>query len=332
MAKNDGVVGIYAAHGKMIFAMIKGKDIKSAWVDVPDNIVKNGEIVSKNLLAQLIKDTLKEHGIRTKKSAFVIAGDQVLIRDLKVPKMTEEQLRYNLPFEFRDFIRGELKDYLFDYAYRPALDGETPSQDEGLNLLGVAIPAAYYNTLNEITQMAGLKLVKAQPEVCVLEAFLKKLDSKEERNKERCFLDIGNTTTRMQVFKNGRYKLSHIIDIGEKHIVQTIADHKNVDMELARTYLRTNFEDCTNAEEVKAAYRDISVEILKGFNFYEMSDMSSRLADVVLYGSGANIAPLVEILKERLGMNVVTMAELYSQYNGNDNLNITADAIGVLFE
>ena len=34
-----------------------------------------------------------------------------------MPEMTAEQLVYNLPYEFRDYITDELKKYVFDYSW-----------------------------------------------------------------------------------------------------------------------------------------------------------------------------------------------------------------------
>ena len=335
MAKQDGVMGIYAAHGRLSLAVKQGKGYKTAWVDIPTNIVQSGEIVSRNLFAQFIKETMKENKIRAKKAAFVIGSDKVLMKNVNMPLMDEEQIRYNIPFEFRDYIRGELKEYLYDFAYKPPVgDGkeQTDGADKNISLLAVAIPAEFFEELTETMNLAGLKMVKALPDICVIESILKLYPTEEERLKERCFLDLGVNKSRMQIYKDGRYKLSHVIDIGESHIIRTIADEMNVDMELARTYMRTSYQDCVALPSVMNAYKDISLEVLKGFNFYEMSDMSSRLNEVVLYGSGAMIEPLTTILKERIGMNVLTMNETFPEYNLSGDLNITASSIGALLD
>ena len=333
MAKNDGIVGVYALHGRLALSMKQGKAYKTMWVDIPDNIIRDDVIVAKNLFATFMKDTMRENGFKCKKAAYVLGSDVVLMRNVNIPRMNEEQVRVNLPFEFRDFIRGELKEYIFDYAYRPQ-QNETEEEQipETMNLLAAAVPAEHYDELNEIFQIAGMKLVKAVPEICVLESLLKLYDNEEEFLKERCFLDIGNKRIRMQVFKNGCFKLSHVVDIGEKHIVRTIADEMNVDMSLARTYLRTNYQDCATMPKVIDAYKDIATEMIRGFNYYEMSDMSSRLNDVVLYGSGAMIDPLVDVLEEQIGMNVVTMNDTFPSLNMAGDLNITASAIGALLD
>ena len=332
MGKQDNVFGIYAASGKLSVAAYKGKTLMTDWVDVPTNIVQNGEILSKNLLISFLKDTLKKYHLKTKKAVFIISGDRVLTKTVTMPMMSNEQIRYNIPFEFRDLIKGELKDYIYDYAYRPPLEKSEgdDAEEKKIDLLAVAIPAAFYENLEECVARAGLKLVVSTPDLCMMEQILGLYETEEERLKERCLLDIGIDRCKMQIYKNGRYKLSHVIDIGENYIVRTIADEMNVDMELARTYIRTNYEDCLNMPAAVNAYKDISLEVLKGFNYYEMSDMSSRLNDVVLYGGGAMIGPLVDILKERIDKNVLTMSETFPQYNTNEDLDITIVAIGAL--
>ena len=40
-----------------------------------------------------------------------------------MPLMTEEQLRLNLPYEFHDYIGGEMDKYVFDYAMIQTKEG-----------------------------------------------------------------------------------------------------------------------------------------------------------------------------------------------------------------
>ncbi len=329
MAK-DTMVGINCSHGRLSLVYMRSGVIKkSVWVDVPENVVEHGEILSANLFSALISDTMRQNGIKTKKCAYVFPSTNIFVRNLTVPRMSEEQIRYNIPFEFRDFIQGELKDFVFDYAYRPPLPGE---EDDGMTikLLAVAIRRSRLEEIQDILKMSGLKLAKAVPDICAFENMLNSIADAEERRKERCFIDIGNSTSRMLIYKNGRYKLTHMVDIGERRIVGAIADEFNVDMHIAKTYLMQNYQDCCSLPACVNCYKDISIEILKGLNFYEISDMSARLNDVVLCGGGAMIEPLVAILKERIMMNVKTTDEFFADRAYDKNVNITIDALGVL--
>ncbi len=148
--------------------------------------------------------------------------------------------------------------------------------------------------------------------------------------KERCIIDIGESSTRMLVYKNLRYKLVHTMDIGIRRVYHAVADEMNIDEHLAKTYLENHYQDCDGLPAAVNIYRDISVEILKGLNFYEVSDMTSRLKDVTFSGMGAQVGGLMDLLKERISMEVTTISELLPQYAQLGDFAITAPSLGIL--
>ena len=46
----------------------------------------------------------------------MLPNEVVFIKNVEMPPMSVDQLKYNLPFEFNDYITGERKEYVFDYA------------------------------------------------------------------------------------------------------------------------------------------------------------------------------------------------------------------------
>ena len=328
MAKNDGVLGISVNHGRLTLTLIKADQIKqTVWDEAPDNIVEGTKIISQKLFADLLQEKIKENGIKCKKAAYVIADADVFIRNISMPKMSDEQLKYNIPYEFHDYIQGEMNSYAYDYVKR---EKSEEMDDQKMELLAYAVPIKLIEDIRETLKLAGLKLEKAIPETVAYEALLHTIEDEEEMKKERCFLDIGRRGIRMMIFKNGIYKLAHPIDIGENHAIQAIADDLNIDQHLAVTYLRTNYEDCDKSQAAMNAFKDISIEIMKGLNFYEMSDFTSRLNDVVLCGTGAFTEPLVDILKKRIDKNVLTMDEFFPKYSKEKEINVTYGSVGIL--
>ncbi|WP_026526069.1 pilus assembly protein PilM [Butyrivibrio sp. VCD2006] len=328
MAKNQGILGISVSHGRLAMTLMRGGVVrKSYWEEIPDNIVEGNKILSYNLFAEFLKEQMKDKGLKCKKAAYVIPDSDIFVRKVSMPKLEEEQLRDNIPFEFKDFIQGELNQYVFDYVKR---SNDNEEEATTVELLAYAVPLVLINDLRDMLKMAGLKLVRTLPETSVYEILIGALGDEEEVKKERCFMDIGRRGTRMMVFKNGEFKLSHMIDIGEDHIIQALADEMNVDVHLAITYLRNKYNDCDKLPVAINAYKDISIEVLKGLNFYEFSDMTSRLNDVVLCGTGAMTEPLVEMLKERVDKNVLTMDELFPKYSQQKEINVTYGSVGIL--
>ena len=328
MAKNEGILGISVNHGRIALTVLKAGQIsRTLWEEVPENIVDGAKILSKNLFAEFLQEKLKESGIKCKKAAYTLADEDIFIKNITMPVMTDDQLKYNVPFEFNDYIHGEMKDYVFDFIKRDTKGDENSNQ---IKLIAYAVSLETITSLTETLQMAGLKLVKALPETLAYEALIGTVKSDDEERIGKCFLDIGRRTIRMMIFKNGEYSLSHQIDTGVGHAVTVIADEMSVDMHLAFTYLQSNYNDCNRKTPVVNAFKDISLEVLKGLNYYEMSDMNSKLGEIIICGIGAQTEPLVDILKERIDKNVYTMDEFLSEYSSDKEINVTYASAGIL--
>ena len=115
MAKS--ILGIDIGANRLKLAVLtNGRVKKTVSVPVPENLYRDGRITSPDTMAGLLRETLDKNHIRVQDAAVVLSDDPLYLRVLNMPPMSEEQLTYNLPYEFNDYITGELKDYVFDYA------------------------------------------------------------------------------------------------------------------------------------------------------------------------------------------------------------------------
>lgn len=116
MAKS--CLGIDIGKDQLKLVLMKGETIqKTASVQMPEGLLKDGRIVSVETTGELIRKTMKENKIRCKEAAVVVSSGICFLRNVTMPEMTAEQLVYNLPYEFRDYITDELKKYAFDYSW-----------------------------------------------------------------------------------------------------------------------------------------------------------------------------------------------------------------------
>lgn len=123
MAKT--ILGVDIGYDNLKLALIRDTEVKkTVAVPMPKNMVRDGRVVSGEAMAELIRDTMKENGIRTNDAAYVIPNERAYVKTVSLPVMTADQLAYNLPFEFRDYITGEIRDFLFDYAMISGPGGE----------------------------------------------------------------------------------------------------------------------------------------------------------------------------------------------------------------
>lgn len=327
MAKS--ILGVDLGYDRMKLALVSaGKVRKMVIAPMPDNLLRDGRITSTDTLGELMRNTLKENRIRAGDAAVTLSGEVTYLRSTSMPRMSAEQLAYNIPFEFNDYISDEPKNYLFDYAMLP------PSEDpEKMELIAAAVPAAVINDLRSALRRAGLRLKKAAPVEFAYSALLTRYEA--ERGSaapgEYCILDLGFRAIRMYMYRNTRHMTTRVLDTGLSILDSTISDSMGVDIHLAHTYLLKNYDNCQNSEACQNAFNNIAVELMRSFNFYRFSNPDSKLADVWLCGGGAVIDSLSNSIRETLDMSVHSAEELFEDQNVEDFSDFT-QAVGIALD
>lgn len=333
-------LGIDIGKDQMKLVLMKGENIvKTASVQMPEGLLKDGRIVSVETTGELIRKTMKENKIRCKEAAVVVSSGICFLRNVTMPEMTAEQLVYNLPYEFRDYITDELKKYVFDYSWgsreempkgkklkkasKKKKKEEKPEEEENqkrneMELLAAAAPLEVMEDLRLMTRKAGLKLTFAAPEVSACENLLHyKLRNEQDKDKEYGILDLGSTSSRLFIFKGDRHQVTRVIERGMEQVEELLADNFHIDIHLAHTWLLANHEDCIHSEVCQDAFSQISVELMRALNFYQFSNPESRLEDIYICGGGASIATMRQSLEENLDVKIHEAGELLERMNGS---------------
>ena len=341
-------LGIDIGHDILKLALVKGGVVKkTASASMPVNLLREGRVTSPDSMGALIVQTMKEAHIRATRAAIILSGDISYLRTTTMPRMNAEQLAFNIPYEFSDYITGELKSYLFDFAVIPDLPADdaggsapadNPTEDDAakqqsLQLLVSAVSGEAMTDLRQTLRKAGMKLEKAAPAECAYISVIRDYEARTgEHDREYCILDLGYRAIRMYMFHGPRHVTTRVLEVGLGSLNEIIAENKGVDTHLAHTYLLSNFEDCQNADFCRAAYDNISVELMRALNFYRFSNPNSQVNCVWLSGGGAEILPLRQTIADTLGIEVRTAdellrsgAELTDGFNYVQAIGITLD-------
>ena len=353
MAKT--ILGVDIGYDNLKLALVAGDTVKkTASVPMPRNMVRDGQIVSVESVGEMIRAAMKEHGLRARGAAFAFSNESVYVKSVTMPLMTADQLEYNLPFEFRDYITGEIRDYTFDYGmYSTDFKAEEPAAadsgfqgaalesapTEGLysapptmDMLAVAAPRTVVEEARAIMRKAGLKLVKAAP---ALSAYMQMIRRKEAKNTGAphwyCILDLGYQSVRMYIFHGERHIVTRVLDIGLSVLDQVIADLYGVDIHLAHTYLMTGYDHCTSRQECLNSYDNIATELMRALNFLRFSNPDGNIEDAWLLGGGAKILPLQQAIADTLDLQIHPASDLLPGGNIQD-AETFIEAIGITMD
>lgn len=299
---------------------------------LPEGLVKEGEIVSPGAAMVYLREVLKKHRIRAKDCAFVLPGKHALFRRISAPVMDARQIRNNLPFEFQDMVSEKKGRYFFDYAlagYQKNGEGEVT----GLELMAAAASRSVVENYARFFKKTGLKLRVAAPIEC---AFSNVIRYHEEHDPEAvegagyCLLDIGHDATRLHMYTGPLYEASRVIESGAALVDSAIARDLGVSLSEARSYKESSQEATRHLREASSAYSSIALEIRKAINFYNSSNPEKAVDRIYCFGGGARLTPLMDTVRETVGLELYDATELLPPLRGNpEDANLCITAIGI---
>jgi len=337
MAKT--ILGIDIGHDQLKLALVRGgRVLRTVAADMPENLLRENRITSRESMAELLRMTMKQNRLHANQAAFVLPNESVFIKNVEIPPMTIEQLEYNLPFEFNDYITGERKDYVFDYAVvsDPAEKAAAEGGEDGENgrptmeLMAVGAHRSVLEDAQDTLRKAGLRLVRSAPSLCSYISLIRaQKDFLAGIGDEYGILDLGHQAIRMYMFKGDRHVATRALEVGLSRLDDVLADAYGVDVHLAHTYLMTNYDNCQAREECLSAYENIAVELMRAMNFYRFSNPDSALSDLWGCGGGAVIEPLAQTIGDMLGFQLHPASELVPGGESIEACNSFVEAIGI---
>lgn len=268
---------------------------------LPDNLVRGGQILSFDAMGELLRDLRRQHRITARSAALVLPASLCFCRRLTLPAMTVEQLRVNMPYEFRDYITQEKEKYFYDYALVDTLRGEDGAPRE-LDLMAAATLKSTIAGYTDMFHRAGMRLQRAMPVELAYIQLLRTYAAThpEEASHSHCILDLGHCATRIYMFTGDRFEVLRVIDYGCDALDRALADELHVDVHIAHAHLLSDHDHVQELACCKQVYAAVAVDILRAINFYSFNNPDKELTHIHCGGGGAHIPALLSALAELL--------------------------------
>lgn len=284
---------------------------------VPDGLVRGGTIVSMDAMADFLHQLAREHGLpRNAAAAVVLPPPLVFTRITELPPMTEGQLTYNLPFEFKDYLTQEKNRYYFDYAVQELVRGE----DGSVKQMKLFACAALKDTIEAYRNMftrAGFKMRLALPEEAAYAALLTDYVARvKPESGDYCLVDVGHTGIRMYILRDGQFVTRRTIDLGMLDLIRSISERQGVDEHIALAHMLSDYEGAMSEPASLDLYHRMAAEITKAVNFYNYNNRQQALRRVYLCGGGAAVDHIRDAIRQVTDLEVSSAAELLPPLEG----------------
>lgn len=300
---------------------------------LPDNIVRDGNIVSWEVMTEFIKGVIKKHRIHCKYAAVILPDRNTYVRRILMPYMTVDQLKFNLPYEFHDFITDEKDKYIYDYAVLDVVEDENNGHtSKSLDIMAAAVLKEIIEKYRLMLKRCGLKLKVAAPESSAYQNIIKKYIefNRFEKLGDYAILNIGHDSVSLWIFTEGKYETGRKIELGLGVVTNVIAEALGIDEHIAEIYKQNNQNNVMYSEECLSVYRQIAWEVMRVINFFTYNHPNNTLDTLYCCGGGAKIEPLMKILDDTMDLKVKSLHELFDTMTEHEDAMILgAAAVGI---
>lgn len=251
-----------------------------------------------HLYAKRIRELLTAHEIRCKHTVFVLPPEKTYVKRVRLPLLTTEQLKLNLPYEFVDYIGEQTELYQFDYAVLERSSNQ-------LDLLAAACKKELCTELQSFAKLAGLKLTGLVPSVIGLERLLNR---NNDQKQDFVIVDLGFRALRIHFFRQGIYDTTRLLEPGCEEIEQLYQSEKE------------------SADQISQCCQTVAIQIMRVLNFYSFNHMDNTLDTLYYCGGGAREQKLLAAIERAVEIPVRSLAVLFPKL-GLKEMGITAECL-----
>lgn len=234
--------------------------VKSSVLNLPEEMIYQEvpPVEKRQVIASLIKNYILKEKISTRNAVSSVSGSSVIVRYVKFPKITKEELSKSIQFEAEPYIPFDIKEVNVGFYILGDVTEEGVKKTETVL---VAAKKEIVQSKIDILQDAGLT-----PAIIDVDAFA--LESCYEINREPeiqetvIIVNIGANVTNMVIIENGISRVVRDILIGGNTFTRTLQRNLDCDFKTAEE-LKKLYGLLVTPEEKEEALKQDNKEALR---------------------------------------------------------------------
>lgn len=302
-------IGSYAV--KIVYLVEEKKQIKlKDWGYLPFSIKPDTPPEEKkNLISQEIKNFIKKRGITARYAASSISGNAVIVRYVKLPKLSKKELALTLEVEAEPFIPFDIKDVnLTHYILNDTVEEGQPKMDT------VLVAAKKEAVKDKIDILAGADL---EPLIIDVDSFaLETLYTQitpQPENAAILILNIGHKVTNLSILAQGATRVVRDIFIAGSTLEKAVQKIVKAEGSAAEIIKRSkgllvsdedkeaaiadfDKESVAVSKAATSVLRDLYTEVSRSIDFYLSQGVEHSIAKIIVSGGAANLGNIAAFM------------------------------------
>lgn len=275
------------------------------------------------IISQEIKSYIKKRGLLASYAAASISGNSVIVRYVKLPKLSRKELDLTIGVEAEPFIPFDIKDVNLTYSI---LNDATEEGEPKIDTVLVAAKREAVQDKIDIISGAGLDPVIIDVDSFALETLYEKIAPKGENNSV-LVLNIGQKVTNLSIITQGVTRVVRDIFIAGATLDKAIAKTLKCDAAAADALKKSrgvlvadedkeaaieNFdkEGIAVSKAASGVLKDLYVEVSRSIDFYLSQGVEHSISKMLLCGGLANMGNVAKFLSNEFRVPVETVNPL----------------------
>jgi len=301
----------------------------------------------KAIISDEIRNYLKKKNIQAKHAAASISGNAVIVRYVKLPKLSRKELDLTINVEAEPFIPFDIKDVNLTYSI---LNESSEDGDPKIETVLVAAKRDAVQDKIDIISDAGLDPLIIDVDSFALETLYDRAAPRED-NSSVLMLNIGQKVTNLSIVSSGVTRVVRDIFIAGATFDKAIAKAMKIDPAAADN-LKKDRSVMVSDEDKEAAIesfdrdaiivskaaagvlKDLYTEVSRSIDFYLSQGVDHSMSRIILSGGMSNLGNINKFLSAEFKVpveivNPLSFLEEVPKNIPNDVLPALAVAAGL---
>ncbi|MFH1263807.1 MAG: type IV pilus assembly protein PilM [Pseudomonadota bacterium] len=277
-------------------------------VPLPPEAIVDGAIMNSSAVVEAIAELVAAEKIKNREVATSVSGHSVIVKKIKLPQMTEQELEESIQWEAEQYIPFDITDVNLDVQI-------IGPDEQNVGQMEVLLVAAKKDMIND--HMSVLHEAGLTPLVMDVDAFA--IENMFEANYgftgegTVVLANIGASATNVNILRGGVSTFTRDISIGGAQFTEEIQKQLNVSHEEAES-LKLGGDLSSPAETTEAVIpqevggiirsvsESVAIEIQRSLDFFAATASDDKITKVYLMGGSSKVPGLPGVVEAKLGI------------------------------
>jgi len=277
-------------------------------------VIVDGTIMDEGRVVSAIKELFDELNVKVKQVAVSISGHAVIVKRISLPPMSDDELEGQVKLAAEQYIPFDINEVNIDFHVLSASDADGDGQSE----MSVILVAAKKDRINELTEL--LKGAGLFPMVMDVDAFaienMHGINYPLSQEETTVLVNVGASVMNITIVSKGSSLFTRDIPIGGNRYTEAIQRELGLSYEEAEEIKKGGKTSGDNQAAVRAVIEgvnaEVSSEIARTIDYFRSTVSDGAVQQVLLCGGGAQVAGLVQQLRDRM-QTVVDLANPFAE-------------------